>query len=114
MFAIGLNVFYFITKGVAAEVKSKGVHVEHVNTLFVSTSMSKIRKTSFLVPSPEHFVSSVLKYCGNSYDSTLYTSHWLATLALNLFPKAIVVSMISSMHVDIRRRALKKQEREKH
>jgi short-subunit dehydrogenase len=30
---------------------SQGVHVEHINTYFVSTKMSKIRKPSFLAPS---------------------------------------------------------------
>ena len=60
---------------VAAEVSAKGVHVEHINTLFVQTAMSKIRKPSLTTPTPNAFVRSVLANCGITHDTTPYTPH---------------------------------------
>ncbi|KAJ1340833.1 hypothetical protein BSLG_004559 [Batrachochytrium salamandrivorans] len=40
----------FWSQALALEVQPSGVHVEHINTYFVATAMSKIRKTTWLAP----------------------------------------------------------------
>ncbi|PSR73920.1 hypothetical protein PHLCEN_2v10278 [Hermanssonia centrifuga] len=42
------------------EVKGKGIDVETVNTYFVVSNMSKIRKSSIMCPTPKAYVRSVL------------------------------------------------------
>lgn len=104
------------------ELKGTGVDVELVISYLVTTAMSKIRKTSMLIPSPRAFVKSVLSKVGRSggaqnmaYTSTPYWGHalmqwWLEnTVGLG---GSLVVAQNKSMHVSIRKRALKKQERE--
>ena len=60
---------------IGAEVSKDRVHVEHINTLFVQTAMSKIRKPSLTAPTPKTFVKSVLDNCGITHDTTPYMPH---------------------------------------
>ena len=68
------------------EVKSKGIDVEAVNTYFVVSNMSKIRKASAMIPTPKQYVRSTLSkvglacgalFTGRPYLSTPYWSHAL-------------------------------------
>jgi 17beta-estradiol 17-dehydrogenase / very-long-chain 3-oxoacyl-CoA reductase len=102
----------FLIVGIAEEVKQSNVHVEHCNTLFVQTAMSKIRKPSFFIPTPEQFARKVLKRCGSGYDSTLYPAHEIVDTIASCIPEFFKRNYSSAMHVDIRRRALRKQARE--
>lgn len=76
------------SQAVGTELAGSGIVVEHVNTYFVVTAMSKIRKPSFLIPMPEPYVRSVLSkigvQCGTSipYGSTPYPSHAVANWLL--------------------------------
>lgn len=77
-----------------AEVKSKGIDVELVNTYFVVSNMSKIRKSSLLIPMPKPYVKVVLSrlglWCGALYTgrpnvTTPYWSHaWLDYIIVRL------------------------------
>lgn len=122
----------------AAEVAGKGVDVETVNTHFVVSNMSKIRKSSALVPTPKSYVRSVLAkiglpcgalFTGRPFVSTPYWSHALldwflvchnyseAKHALILIQhvlglRVVVMKIVHNMHRDIRRRALRKLERD--
>lgn len=104
------------------ELKSSNVDVELVISYLVATAMSKIRNTSLLIPSPKNFVKSVLSKIGRSggaqnmaYTSTPYWGHgimqwWLEnTVGLGT---TIVVEKNRQMHENIRKRALRKAERE--
>jgi len=104
------------------EVKKDGIIVEHVNTYFVVSKLSKIRKASALIPTPTPYVRSVLSKiglaCGASYSgrpntSTPYWSHALLDFAITLIGMpSIFISYSHRLHIDIRRRALRKAERE--
>lgn len=65
-----------------AEVASKGIVVECVNTYFVVSNMSKIRKASLMIPMPKPYVKSVLAKigwpCGALYTGrpTVSTPYW--------------------------------------
>lgn len=99
------------SQALAMEVKPL-IHVEHVNTYFVTTQMSKIKRTSFFAPTPKKYVQSVLATAGDSISSTPFPSHRLIEWVLDFVPEWILVLQSDVMHRDIRRRALAKQARE--
>ncbi|BEI79908.1 hypothetical protein CcaverHIS002_0104370 [Cutaneotrichosporon cavernicola] len=106
----------------AAEVQSKGVVCTMVFPAFVVSNMSKIRKASLTVPTPEKFVKSTLGSIGAArgaqgrmYESTPYPAHAAMDYVVGIggnVTENIAVGVIHSMHKDIRKRALKKKQRE--
>ncbi|OZJ05259.1 hypothetical protein BZG36_01947 [Bifiguratus adelaidae] len=101
------------------ELEGTGVVVEHINTYFVVSSMSKIRRPTWLIPMPKPYVKSVLNKIGVSggaaipFGSTPYSGHALANWAIdNLFGIKFWVKQNLAIQKDIRRRALRKRERE--
>ncbi|KAF3906508.1 hypothetical protein ABW20_dc0107018 [Dactylellina cionopaga] len=104
----------------AAELAPQGVHVELVTSYLVTSAMSKIRRSSVTIPNPKAFVKASLGkigvYVGNMEGvSTPYWSHGVIHWALeNLagLGTSNVIKINKSMHEDIRKRALKKKERE--
>ncbi|KAF8995497.1 3-ketoacyl-CoA reductase [Cyathus striatus] len=110
------------TSALAEEVKKDNIIVEHVNTYFVVSKLSKIRKSSVLIPQPGPYVRSVLSKiglaCGAGYSgrpdtTTPYWSHALLDYTMTLIgmPR-VFIGYTHGLHKDIRRRALKKAERE--
>ncbi|KAJ3188486.1 hypothetical protein HK101_009149 [Irineochytrium annulatum] len=101
------------SQALAMEVKKSGVHVEHVTTYFVVTAMSKIRKPSFTTPTPRQYVRSVLSRTGKFIDSAPFPSHGLLMWIMNNFTtETMRIQYSNNLHVDIRKRALKKRARE--
>ena len=105
-----------------SELKPHGVQVQLVQSYLVTSAMSKIRRPSLLIPNPRNFVKAVLGKVGRSggaqgivYTSTPYWSHGLMHWALTTFVgtmNGFVVDRNRVMHEDIRRRALRKQQRD--
>ncbi|KAI9844450.1 MAG: hypothetical protein M1838_002186 [Thelocarpon superellum] len=105
-----------------SELKPHGVQVELVISYLVTSAMSKIRRPSALVPNPRNFVKTVLAKIGCSggaqdlaHTSTPYWSHALVHWFLASFTGLsgnLVVDRNRIMHEDIRRKALKKKERD--
>jgi 17beta-estradiol 17-dehydrogenase / very-long-chain 3-oxoacyl-CoA reductase len=108
----------------AAELAPKNVHVQIIQSHLVVSAMSKIRRSSFLVPTPKQFVKAALGKIGVragaqdvAFTSTPYWSHalmqWVIT---NLAPGGQMGSFVLGrnkvMHEQIRKRALRKAERE--
>ena len=115
----------FITTFSAAlgeEVKKHGIIVENVNTYFVVSKLSKIRKSSLFIPAPGPYVRSVLSkiglacgagYSGRPNTTTPYWSHALLDYAIHFInAPSLFIRYTHNLHKDIRRRALRKQERE--
>ncbi|KAF3919366.1 hypothetical protein ABW21_db0204939 [Orbilia brochopaga] len=104
----------------ASELKPHGIHVDLVNSYFVTSAMSKIRRTSVTTPNPKAFVKATLGKIGVNLThtwgiSTPYWSHAVMHWALeNLagLGTATVVQINKNMHEDIRKRAIKKKERD--
>ncbi len=104
------------------ELLGTGVDVELCLSYLVTTAMSKIRKTSLFIPNPRNFVKAALGKVGRSggaqqmaYTSTPFWGHALMQWWLeNTFGvgNPYVVSKNRQMHEDIRKRALRKAERE--
>ncbi|KAF2489426.1 NAD(P)-binding protein [Lophium mytilinum] len=104
-----------------SELAPSGVRVQLVTSYLVATAMSKIRRTSATIPSPKQFVAAALGKIGRSggsqgigFTSTPYWSHGLMQWALATFVGTLnkfAVDQNRGMHVAIRKRALKKAER---
>ncbi|KAG5341527.1 hypothetical protein C0989_009888 [Termitomyces sp. Mn162] len=104
------------TSALAEEVRAHNITVEHVSKL------SKIRKASMLIPEPGPYVRSVLSKislaCGAAYSgrpgtSTPYWSHALLDYAMTVIGlPSLFISYTHKLHKNIRKRALRKQERE--
>ncbi|KAI8867861.1 NAD(P)-binding protein [Ramicandelaber brevisporus] len=71
------------TKSIAAEFAEDNIVVQHLNTFFVVSAMSKIRKAKLMVPTAEGYVKHTLDRIGVSggasdpYESTPYPPHAL-------------------------------------
>ncbi|CAG8470307.1 6268_t:CDS:2 [Paraglomus brasilianum] len=107
------------SQALGAELKPKGIVVQNVNTYFVVTGMSKIRRSNFLTPYPKPYVRAVLSKigvpCGSEYPytSASYPSHGLANwLIANAFSWSWWEARNLEIHIDVRKRALRKRERE--
>ncbi|KAF2188578.1 NAD(P)-binding protein [Zopfia rhizophila CBS 207.26] len=105
-----------------SELAPHGVRVNLVQSHLITTAMSKIRKSSALVPNPRQFVKVVLGKIGRSggaqniaFTSTPYWSHGIMQwFLINLLGdrNRILVDRNRVMHENIRKRALRKAERE--
>ncbi|KAK2769819.1 hypothetical protein FQN53_005857 [Emmonsiellopsis sp. PD_33] len=105
-----------------SELEPYGVQVELVQSYLVTSAMSKIRRATATIPIPRAFVQSVLSKVGRgsglsryAYTSSPYWSHGLMSWALTEFIgpfSKVAVGYNKVMHESIRKRALKKAERE--
>lgn len=126
------------TAALAEEVRQHNILVEHLNTHFVVrrllhhsnqvshfhqvSKLSKIRKPSLLTPMPAAYVRSALSkvglaggaaFTGRPNTSTPYWSHSILDFVINLIGiPSLFISYTHNLHKDIRRRALRKLERE--
>lgn len=106
-----------------SELAPHGVQVQLVQSYLVTSAMSKIRKASLFVPTPKTFVRAAMSKIGRSggaqgiaYTSTPFWAHGVMHWALATFTgtmNQVVVDQNRGMHEAIRRRALRKMEREK-
>jgi 17beta-estradiol 17-dehydrogenase / very-long-chain 3-oxoacyl-CoA reductase len=106
----------------SSELATQGITVQLVQSYLVTSAMSKIRRSSLLVPTPKQFVKVALSKIGRSGGaqgilgtSTPYWAHaimhwFIATFAGTM--NGVVVGINMRMHEDIRKRALRKAERE--
>ncbi|KAJ8585088.1 NAD(P)-binding protein, partial [Rhizopogon salebrosus TDB-379] len=110
------------TSALAEEVRSHGIVVQHLNTYFVISKMSNIRRTSALVPTPRSYVRACLSKIGLSGGAALtdrpgtltaFWSHAVIDYAMHVVGwKSRFIVYTHSLHKDIRKRALRKLERE--
>ncbi|KAK4442157.1 3-ketoacyl-CoA reductase [Podospora aff. communis PSN243] len=105
----------------AEELKPKGVDVQLVISYMVTTAMSKVRRTSLLCTSPKPFVRAALGKIGLNgaeHFTNTYTPWWSHAAFKWIIEKTVgATSSFTAkknldMHIDIRRRALRKAERE--
>ncbi|SCV03325.1 LAMI_0H07250g1_1 [Lachancea mirantina] len=106
----------------AGELKSQNVDVELVLSYLVTSAMSKIRRTSMMIPNPAQFVAATLKNvgrrCGAQERYATITPYWSHALYHFVIENTVgVYSKLAnginySFHKSIRVRALKKAERQ--
>ncbi|KAJ9609392.1 hypothetical protein H2200_005719 [Cladophialophora chaetospira] len=110
------------SNALASELAPSGIDVFFVHSYLVTSSMSKIRRANWQVPSERTFVKSTLAKIGRRggsigypYSGSPYWSHALVAAVVTgvLGPmNSLLLGFNRRMHVDIRRRALKKAERD--
>jgi len=111
------------SNAVASEVAHQGITVHFVHANLVTSAMSKIRRSTWQVPSEKRFVQAVLSKIGRRGGSIGFTHsgspYWghaliaaIITGVLGTF-NDLLLEYNRNMHVSIRKRALAKAEREK-
>lgn len=110
------------SSALGSELERYNITVELVQSYLVTSNMSKIRRSSAMVPTPRHFVKSVLGKIGRSggaqgfaYSSAPFWSHALIGWAIGTltgFTGTRLVRWNRGMHEAVRKRALRKAERE--
>jgi 17beta-estradiol 17-dehydrogenase / very-long-chain 3-oxoacyl-CoA reductase len=102
-----------LSKSIHYEVSGAGVTCQVHAPYFVVSKMSKIRKPSLMTPTPKQWVASSLSMLG--YGGTVlvpYWPHFLQDFVVGLIPEWVSGWYTNRLHKDIRRRALRKKERE--
>ncbi|TRZ04411.1 hypothetical protein DNTS_013281 [Danionella cerebrum] len=100
----------FFSQGLDAEYKSKGIIVQSVLPFYVTTKLSKIKRPSLDIPTPERYVKAQLSTVGLESRSNGYLPHaimgWVTTAVL---PANLLNKYIMNMGLSQRSRFLKKQ-----
>ena len=107
----------------ASEVASSGVFVHFVHSYLVTSAMSKVRRPTALIPPPKPFVKATLNKIGNTggsinyaYSGSPFWSHglamWFILTTVGAYSE-IALAVNRSMHLGIRKAALRKKERER-
>ncbi|KAJ2804932.1 hypothetical protein H4R20_002307 [Coemansia guatemalensis] len=109
----------YFSQSLAAEVAPFGVVVEHLQTYFVCSRMSKTRKPNFLIPLPKPYIKNVFSKIGveggssEPYTSIPFFSHALmAFVAERLAPKQTAINYNRGLLGGLRKRALLKIQRQ--
>ncbi|KAG9308020.1 hypothetical protein JVU11DRAFT_12672 [Chiua virens] len=110
------------TSALQEEVRAHNVVVQHLNTYYVVSKMSGIRRSTALVPTPSAYVRSVLNKielsCGAAMSDrpgtiTPFWSHALVDYFIHVVGwKSMFISHTHKSLKDVRRRTLRKLERE--
>lgn len=109
------------SNALASELADDNVDVQLILSHLVTTAMSKIRRASLLVPAARPFVKAALGKVGTGGYQTApntYTPWWSHAFMLWFIENIpgvnswIVINNNKSMHIDIRKRALRKAERQ--
>ena len=90
------------------ECKNKGIIVQSIMPYFVATKLSKIRRTSWLIPSPSKYVRSALSTIGETSRSYGYYAHAIQGAIISMIPESFYIPGAASMNNQTRKRALKK------
>ncbi|KAI5788370.1 hypothetical protein EDC01DRAFT_729037 [Geopyxis carbonaria] len=104
-----------------SELKPHGVDCQLVIGYLITSNMSKVRKPNMMIPTPKQFVRSCLGKIGLSGTAggrngtiTPYWSHGVMHWAVQTagLYNELLLDYVKGMHMGIRKRALKKKERE--
>jgi len=104
----------YLSQALNLEYADKGIVIQSVLPAFVSTNMSKIRRTSLLVPSAKDYVQSALKTVGVEPRTYGYWSHKLQgfvqdCLISNIIGPQFNVKLAFDKLKDMRSRYYRKQ-----
>ncbi|XP_053472930.1 very-long-chain 3-oxoacyl-CoA reductase-B isoform X2 [Ictalurus furcatus] len=100
----------FFSRGLDAEYRSKGIIIQSVLPFYVTTKLSKIKRASLDIPTPETYVASQLSTVGLQSQTNGYLPHaimgWVTT---SLLPAQLLTKYVMNMGLSQRARYLKKQ-----
>ncbi|OLY82348.1 Very-long-chain 3-oxoacyl-CoA reductase [Smittium mucronatum] len=103
-----------------AELKPHGILVQHINTAYVVSKMSKVRNPSWTTPMPKDYAVSMVEHLSNGcgsvdpFTSVPFVSHALMNFVIeNCLPRIFWLDYNYNMLSGIRKRALNKAAKEK-
>jgi 17beta-estradiol 17-dehydrogenase / very-long-chain 3-oxoacyl-CoA reductase len=104
----------WLSRAIQVEYKTKGITVQSVLPAYVSTNMSKIRKTSLMVPSPDVYVDHALRTLGIEDRTYGYWPHKLQGFVQDCLIGTVLgpdynVKLAFDSLKDVRRRYYKKE-----
>ena len=94
------------------EYGSKGITIQCVTPGYVVSNMSKIKRSSWLAPTPEAFVKSALNKLGTHPLTTGYFSHEVMLNFINCLPGPLANKLVWDQLSAIRQKALRKKNKE--
>ncbi|PKI85564.1 hypothetical protein MVES1_000508 [Malassezia vespertilionis] len=108
------------SQALGEELRHENVDVQLLNTFFVVSSMSKVRRPSAMVPMPKSYVRAALQRInrssgalGRPYTLTPWPVHAYVDWITNyIVPRGFLLRKAYSTSLDTRRRAIRKAERE--
>ncbi|XP_022095037.1 very-long-chain 3-oxoacyl-CoA reductase-B-like [Acanthaster planci] len=103
----------FLTRSLQTEYGSRGIIFQSVLPFYVTTKLSKIRRSSMTVPTPTGFVRSALATLGLEDRTNGCLSHSLQGWFVEAVPTWLLDKIQMSMHLGIRKTALKRLEQKK-
>ena len=101
-----------LTTSLSREYSGKGIRFQVQCPSFVTSKLSKIRQPSLMVPSPSTYVNAAVKAIGYETVSIPYWPHAVQYAVSRLLPESVVAWYIMRVHQDLRKRALKKKEKQ--
>jgi 17beta-estradiol 17-dehydrogenase / very-long-chain 3-oxoacyl-CoA reductase len=101
----------YFSASLASEYGPRGIHVQSQSPAFVATAMSR-QKPSLAVPTAEQYARAAADAIGSGVSVVPYWSHKAVDAVLSVLPQWLVQRQVLGMHVDLRRRYLRKLERE--
>lgn len=108
------------SQALGEELRRVGVDVAVLNTFFVVSNMSKLRRATAMAPTPQQFVAAALSRIGRRggavgriFTTTPWPGHaWFDWAAERVIPRGMLATKMYDVSADTRRRALRKAERE--
>lgn len=99
--------------GLNSECEGSGVNVQCHVPLYIVSKMSKIRKSSMMVPSAEDYAGMVVSNLGKGVVISPHFIQSFLTEVLKLMPSATLLQRVKALHEGIRKKGMKKLERQR-
>jgi 17beta-estradiol 17-dehydrogenase / very-long-chain 3-oxoacyl-CoA reductase len=96
-----------------AEYHSDGIHIQCQSPLFVTSKLSKIKKTSLSTPDPKGYVKAAVAQIGGPSTCSPFWAHEIQLWLFPRLPEMLLTPFVKNMHMGLRKRALKKAEAKK-
>ena len=97
------------SKALHEEYSKYNIHVQCQVPLFVTTKLAKIRHSSLFVPTPSGYAKAAVRAIGYESLTSPYWTHALQLWLMAILPEDIVTRMTMNMHLDIRKKGMKKE-----
>ena len=98
------------SQGLAKEYSSKGITVQCILPGHVVSNISKIKRSSLNVPSPDVFVGSALSRLGIDARTCGYWAHDIMNFVSEVVPRRILVDVVYDRMKDTKAKALKRKQ----
>ncbi|KAK8757732.1 hypothetical protein V5799_004636 [Amblyomma americanum] len=103
----------FLSQGLQAEYKERGIHIQSVMPAYVSTKMSKIRKATYMVPTATTYVREALNTVGIEHATYGYGPHKFRALVqrklMECLPHNVFMNISRASLLQIRKLYYKKK-----